>query len=113
MIFTDTITLYHHTDGTWERTIIRGVQWKEKVERVIGSDGVLKLSDYVSITIPFSGERYDIDAKGNLDFIVYGISEEDVSEDNFREVASRGVTVKSVSDNTRRDYLKHWKVVAV
>lgn len=112
MIFTETITLYHHEDGYWTRTVIDGVQVKPRSERQIDTRGVLQIVSYVSVTIPYTGREYEF-SLDDLDIIIPGECREEMNEDNFRELADRGWTVKSVSDNTRRDHLKHWKVIAV
>ena len=110
MIFMDTVTWYHHEDGRWERTILEGVQWKAKREVTIDSNGSLQTVDYVSVTVPFRGEQYEFGAD-NLDLLVLGVCQEEVYEQTFREIADMGVTIKSVSDNTTRDHLKHWRII--
>lgn len=111
MIFTDTVTWYHHEDGRWERVVLEGVQWKSKSEVTIDSNGSLQVVDYASITIPFTGEKYEF-GTDNLDLMVLGVCQEEVYEQTFREIADLGVTIKSVSDNTHRDHLKHWRIIA-
>lgn len=111
MIFTDTVTWYHHEDGEWSRTVLNNVMWKEKQSIVIDSNNSLAVNSYVSVTVPYNGIDYQF-GTDNLDLLVLGECQEEVYEQTFREVADRGVTIKSVADNTNRDELQHWRLVA-
>lgn len=58
-MFGDTITLYNHwreggRGGTdrWQRTVMRGVQIRQRAELALSQDGRLLLAKTVSITIP-------------------------------------------------------------
>ncbi|MEG1678130.1 MAG: hypothetical protein RR379_10695 [Clostridia bacterium] len=141
MLFGDTVTLYNHVhvgnvrDGAdgWRRTVLHGVQVKRQTEKTVGADGVLHVVQSVRVTVPAevdaggrhyqeprlykgSGAYWTLDAQSNLDLLVLGSCLAEMSEHyTLRDLAREYgyVTVKAVSDNTRRGRLKHWKVLAV
>lgn len=133
-LFTDTITLYNHKeDESYQRTVIKGVQFSKKVEKNVTSDNKISLATVVSITIPDTAEcdrsyvekqvfkneedtskHWTLDAGANLDIIIHGESEQEITEDYRLKHLKEDydcVTVSSVSDNRNRDFLKHIKVV--
>jgi len=128
MLFTDKITLYNHYKAAgkdaWNRTVLDGVQWTEKKEKAVSQSGVLSVADYISITIPEragyvtpsefigSGFTFGLD---NLDIVVCGETADEITGSQSLAVLKKAqhvYTISSVSDNTYRDYLKHWKVIA-
>lgn len=122
-IFTDTVTIYNHFDGKWFRTVLEGVQWSEKTEKTIDSDGVMHLTPSISVTVPCRAgyvDRREYTGAGftfgldNLDVVVLGVCNKEITDSytitNLQN-DFRAATVKSVKDNTLRQYLKHWKVV--
>lgn len=140
-LFTDTVTLYNHyrdvparTDH-WQRTVLKGVQYREKVETAITDTG-LKMAASVGITIPVNvdaggrhylpweafvttqnRERYwTLNPAGNQDVVVLGDCPAEITEAYTlgslkKEYGS--VTVQAVRDNTLRRGLKHWKAGCV
>lgn len=105
-LFTDTMTAYHYDGSAWERTVIRGVQWREKVERV-DANGQRTLNRVVSVTIPFD---VSLTADGNT--VLLPGEHPDIS--NIKEIRTQDgyCTVKAISNNMLRARLKHWKVIA-
>lgn len=123
-IFTDTITVYNHYNAKWFATVLDGVQWTEKVEKVIDSDGIMQLTPYVTVTVPYRDgyvDHREYNGKGftfgldNLDVIVLGVCNKAITNTySITDLQSehRAVTISAVSDNTLRQRLKHWKVIA-
>lgn len=133
-LFTDTITIYNHkSDDTYQRTVIKGVQFSRKVEKTVSSDNKISLASIVNITIPDTAEcersyvgkgifkneedissYWTLNAGGNQDIIIQGeIAQEITEEYRLKNLKTDYdcVTVASVSDNRNRDFLKHFKVV--
>ncbi len=138
----DVITLYNHfrdpdtRADRWQRTVLRGVQTREKLEKTVSTDGKLLLARSVSVTIPVSadagGRRYlepsafaqsearerywTLDAARTLDGMVGGACEAELGDGTTLDdlARERGVlTIRAVSDNTRRGRLRHWRITAV
>lgn len=124
-MLTDTITLYNHYKGHWMRTVLKGVQWTEKVTKTVDSSGVLHATPEVSITVPFRpgyvspklyrGEGFTF-GLGNLDVVVLGECVMEISDtytiSDLQAEYPSSATIYAVKDNTIRTYLKHWKVAA-
>ena len=117
-LFTDTVTVYNKiSDTEWKRTVVEGVQWSEKNEKQ-NADGVISAARYVSVTFP-EGTYEDItlSTSNEEDCIVYGAVEDVVSSSrgsrisDLMEKYQRSGRIKSVNDNSKRDYLKHIEVV--
>lgn len=143
ILFTDTMTIYNYfrnpeTEAdSWERTVIKGVQWRHSKKELTVSKGVQTEERVESITIDFSPmysrrgyvepikytslspeERaisWTLDDKHGLDILVLGESQQEVKSeqdiDALREEYQYVVTVTSVTDNRNRPRLKHIKVV--
>lgn len=138
--FTETITLYNHTienrTDVWHRTVIRGVQWTGRRVNSFGATGQNVFQTETSLTIPYNADTdgkvyvdpktYDIALdKSNKwtlnpsdgdDVIVYGkcfseITDSFTVDDLAKEQML--VTIMAVSDNTKREHGKTWKVSAV
>lgn len=137
MIFTDTVTIYNNykESGTdcWKRTVINGVQWSDQVAKTVTSDGKLSIAKSVNLTIPYGApdETYvgpkewaAMDDKTghwtlgtkNLDVIVRGEIDTEISGSTtistLLSTYDDAATIQTVNDNTNRDRLKTWKVVA-
>ena len=124
LIFTDTVTVYNKCEDTWKRTVLEGVQWKEKHEQNIADNGTLQIAKYVSITVPFRpgyvpAKLYQGDGftfgLSNQDFIVYGdIPELLTGSKSLSDLRKKHevLTICAVADNTNRASLKHWRVTA-
>ena len=133
-LFTDTITIYNHKeDDTYQRTVIKGVQYSKKTEKTVTSDGKVNLGTVVNVTIPETAicdrdyvekqkfrllgdtsNNWTLDEAGNLDIIIQGeVTQEITEEYRFKNLKAdyNCVTVASVSDNRNRSMLKHIKVV--
>ena len=117
-LFTDTVTIYNKiSDTEWKSTIVKGVQWSEKTEKQ-NSDGVISVARYVSVTFPEG--TYDgltLNSSNEDDAIVYGAVNDAVSSDRGSRISDllekypRSGRIKSVNDNSNRDFLKNIKVV--
>lgn len=124
VVFTDTVTLYNHHDDSWYRTILEDVQWTEKTERTVDSDGVMHLTPSVTVTVPFREGYVDRRAyagKGftfgldNLDVVVLGVCDKDITDTytiTDLQDEYNAATISAVADNTLRQLLKHWRVTA-
>lgn len=119
-LFADTITLYHKESDSYTRFILQGVQWRQKTERQISSNlstaGVMLFQTVTTVTIPAS-----ITAAKNIspttgDVLILGrgpLITENYPVSSLKADHVTYCTVRSVSDNTLRPMLKHWKVYAV
>ena len=123
-VFTDTVTLYNHYNDSWYRTILEDVQWTEKTERTVDSDGVMHLTPSVTVTVPYRAGYVEPGAyKGegftfgldNLDIVVLGECDKVISDTytiTDLQEEFRAATISAVSNNTQRKLLKHWRVTA-
>lgn len=129
MVFTDVVTVYKRqeqqeevngiisTTYTWTRTVIEGVMWTDKSERV-NNDGKISIAKYATITFPEGAfEKVDLLHTGEEDAIVYGEIEDEVTAAKGNRLSDlinkypKSGRIKQVKDNSTRDYLKHIKVV--
>ena len=114
-LFGDTATLYHHTGGDiWQRTVLDGVQWRQKTERAVDAEGRLRIQTVTSITIP-AEITVEISTAG-LDVFVPGVGPELTEAYTLADLkrdCEGYCTVRAVTDNTRRPRLKHRKVMCV
>lgn len=133
-LFTDTITIYNHKeDDTYQRTVMKGVQYSKKTEKTVTSDGKVNLGTVVNVTIPETvvcdrdyvekqkfrllgdtSNNWTLDETGNLDIIIQGeVTQEITEEYRLKNLKTDYdcVTVAGVSDNRNRSMLKHIKVV--
>lgn len=125
VLFTDTVTLFNHCKGQWFKTVLPGVQWKDKVSKTVDTSGKIVVMPEVSLTVPvrsgyvepkaFTGEGFTF-GTGNLDVIVLGEVDDAITADftitGLRKKYDHVATIYAVSDNTLRQQLKHWKVMA-
>ena len=133
MLFTDTITIYNHykEDGLdkWQRTVLFGCQWRRKIIRTVDNAGKVLKSAEVSVTIPMregylpykewlnladKTGKWTIDTEHHLDMLTLGECECELSETYTPNMLKRDrldtIVAGTLSDNTNRDYLKHWRV---
>lgn len=142
VLFTDTMTVYNYHRNpdtgqeTWNRSVVRGVQWSHNKSEVTTTGGVQTESKVEKITVDFQreygnkpylppqeymklpqeerGNFWTLDAKQGKDIMVLGVSEQEISRDYRIARLSEGfqyaVTVSAVSDNRNRPRLKHIKV---
>lgn len=143
VLFTDVMTVYnYHRDletekETWNRSVVRGVQWSHNKSEVTMSGSVQTENKVEKVTVDFQKkygnkpyllpqeyaklpdeERegfWTLDAKLGKDIMVLGVSEQEISREyrisrlseDFQYVA----TVTVVSDNRNRPRLKNIKVI--
>lgn len=138
--FTDTITLYNYHKDTltdvkaWNRTVIERVQWTKSAEKVISPDGKILLTEFINVTVPFQSatkaylnpKEYMANPKlnissyftfnytHNLDVFILGNISKEIT-DSYTITSLKNdyfyiATISSVTDNTNRDGLRHWKV---
>ena len=114
--FTDTVTIYNKSDSTssWSRTVVKGVQWSDKYDR-INNNGKIKVDKFASITVPEGTyEDLHLDPAADEDAILYGNVPDNPTTSSFKlsEVIKRnkGGIIQSVNDNSNRDFLKNIKV---
>ena len=109
VLFTDTMTVYnYHRDPdtgqeTWNRSVVRGVQWSHNKSEVTTTGGVQTESKVEKITVDFQreygnkpylppqeymklpqeerGNFWTLDAKQGKDIMVLGVSEQEISRD--------------------------------
>lgn len=117
-VFTDTVTIYNQiSDSEWKRTVVEGVQWTEKTEK-LNNNGKMNIVKYVSVTFP-EGTYEDIafDSNKENECIVYGKVEDIVTGENGSRISDlldkypKSGLIKSIKANTGRDFLKNLKVV--
>lgn len=120
MLGTDTITLFKkQADGTWSRSVVKGVQWNDKND-VISVTGRVSVVNHVTVTF-FKGtfEKLDLVDFTEEDAIFYGEIDAVVSDEKGSRISDllklhpKSGIIKSVNDNSNRSYLKHVKVVLV
>ena len=120
VLFTDTVTVYNKISATeWRRTVIKGVQWRDKVEKN-NMDGVISIVQYASVTFQRGTyEQLTLAPGAEEDCIVYGETDAGIVINGERghrisdllQRYPRSGIVKSVSDNTMRRHLQNKKVV--
>ncbi|MBR6709093.1 MAG: hypothetical protein IKL84_05380 [Clostridia bacterium] len=110
-LFADTVTVYSKNGDQYTRHVLKGVQWRQKIER-LNDNGKIAIATVTSVTIP---EGVGMATKpGNV--LVLGVGPELTDEYTIARLRADNesyCTVKAVADNTRRPQLKHWKVKAV
>jgi|LSQA01.1.fsa_nt_gi hypothetical protein len=144
-LFRETITIYNYfsyKDGTdikreWRRTVIRGVQWRDRTNRVQDSSGVTRFEKSASVTIPLNADAggkmyaapaqyaaldpldtgyWTLDDAGN-DLIVSGDCLSEITDvygvKDLRKEYPKTRAIQAVSDNTNAPILKHWKINGV
>ena len=125
LVFTNTVTLFNHYKGQWFKTVLTGVQWKDKITKTVDSNGKIVITPEVSLTVPvragyvepkaFTGEGFTFNT-GNLDMIVLGEIADEITQDftisQLRKKYDHAATIYGVADNTGRSMLRHWKVNA-
>lgn len=118
MIFPDTITLYHKlSENEWSRTVVEGVQWSDKSDKT-NNNGKISVARYVSVTFPEGTyEGIILDPKNEEDVIVFGDVKDAVTAETGHRISDlmakyeKSGQIKSVNDNSSRNYLKNKKVI--
>lgn len=116
-VFTDTITMYQKQAGSWNRTVVEGVQWSEKVEKSLAT-GRLTLAKTMTVTFPEEVLwNIDLSVYVDEDAIFLGELTENVTAEKGHRISDllkkypHGGIIRSVNDNSNRDLLKSIKVV--
>lgn len=138
-IFTDTVTVYNYIKGqseSWQRTVVRGVMWKQSLIRSIVDKG-LAIEKTTSITFPMPGIACDraytepkvfaglttkekarfwtLDSSHRLDVVLLGVIDKEISKDyslsRLIKEHDAVCTLSAVTDNRGRRLLKHIKAV--
>lgn len=135
-LFSDVMTVYNHVRNadeteTWNRTVVKGVQWTHGKKQLSVSGGVQTEVFVESITIDFDIDYgnatfvnpidYDkledksgywtLNSKDGMDYVVLGTCTAEITSLEDIEAQYKG-TVTSVSDNRNRPLLRTIKVVA-
>lgn len=141
VLFTDVMTIYNYhrdeTDAeTWQRSVVRGVQWTHGKRQVTISGTVAAEKRVESITIDFQrsygnkpylppiefhqlsneerAKYWTLDSHGK-DIVVLGDIDKEVDATyrikNLKDDFQYAVTVTSASDRRNRSRLKHIRVV--
>ena len=117
-LFTDTVTIYNKiSDTEWKRTVVDGVQWTDKEEKK-NDNGKISIARYASVTFPQGAfEELTLDSANEEDCIVFGAIEDVVEDvkgsrisDLMRKYPKSGL-IKSVNNNSNRDFIPNIKVV--
>lgn len=143
-LFKDTMTVYNYRRDKntgkeqWQRTVVKGVQWRHNRKELSTSNNMQSVSRAESITIDFrhnygnteyvppnefkamqddeAGEFWTLDVSEGMDILVLGISGYEIGKDcrlsDLKGLFQYAVTVTAVSDNRNMQRLKHIKVVA-
>lgn len=120
-LFNDTVTIFNKRmngeTAVWDKTVVNGVQWSDSDQKNENS-GRISVGHYVNITFPEG--TYDgliLDAANEEDAIFYGKIDaviEDIKGHRITDIMKqypKSGRIKSVNDNSNRDFLKNIKVV--
>lgn len=120
-LFNDTITIFNKRmngeTAVWDKTVVNGVQWSDHDEKNENA-GRISVGHYANITFPEG--TYDnliLNAANEEDAIFYGKIDaviEDIKGHRITDIMKqypKSGRIKSVNDNSNRDFLKNIKVV--
>ena len=120
-LFNDTVTIFNKRmngeTAVWDKTIVNGVQWSDSDQKNENA-GRISVGHYVNITFPEG--TYDgliLNAANEEDAIFYGEIDaviEDIKGHRITDIMKqypKSGRIKSVNDNSNRDFLKNIKVV--
>ena len=120
-LFNDTVTIFNKRmdkeTAVWDKTVVNGVQWSDHDEKNENA-GRISVGHYVNITFPEG--TYDgliLNAANEEDAIFYGEIDaviEDIKGHRITDIMKqypKSGRIKSVNDNSNRDFLKNIKVV--
>lgn len=117
MLGTDTITLFKKNyNGSFSKFVVKGVQWSDK-DDVTNPNGRMNVAKHVSVTF-FAGtfENLNLTSFSSEDAVFYGVIDDMLVDNRISALLKKypkSGTIKSVKDNSNRDYLKNIKVVLV
>lgn len=120
-LFNDTVTIFNKRmdkeTAVWDKTVVNGVQWSDHDEKNENA-GRVSVGHYANITFPEG--TYDgliLNAANEEDAIFYGEIDaviEDIKGHRITDIMKqypKSGRIKSVNDNSNRDFLKNIKVV--
>ena len=120
-LFNDTVTIFNKRmdkeTAVWDKTVVNGVQWSDHDEKNENA-GRVSVGHYANITFPEG--TYDgliLNAGNEEDAIFYGKIDaviEDIKGHRITDIMKqypKSGRIKSVNDNSNRDFLKNIKVV--
>lgn len=120
-LFNDTVTIFNKRmngeTAVWDKTVVNGVQWSDSDEKNENA-GRISVGHYANITFPEG--TYDgliLNAANEEDAIFYGEIDaviEDIKGHRITDIMKqypKSGRIKSVNDNSNRDFLKNIKVV--
>ena len=120
-LFNDTVTIFNKRmdkeTAVWDKTVVNGVQWSDSDQKNENA-GRISVGHYVNITFPEG--TYDgliLNAANEEDAIFYGEIDaviEDIKGHRITDIMKqypKSGRIKSVNDNSNRDFLKNIKVV--
>ena len=120
-LFNDTVTIFNKRmdkeTAVWDKTVVNGVQWSDHDEKNENA-GRVSVGNYANITFPEG--TYDgliLNAGNEEDAIFYGEIDaviEDIKGHRITDIMKqypKSGRIKSVNDNSNRDFLKNIKVV--
>lgn len=120
-LFNDTVTIFNkRMDGEtaiWDKMVVNGVQWSD-TDQKNESAGRISVGHYVNVTFPEGTyEGLILNAANEEDAIFYGEIDaviEDIKGHRLTDLMKqypKSGRIKSVNDNSNRDFLKNIKVV--
>ena len=120
-LFNDTVTIFNKRmdkeTAVWDKTVVNGVQWSDHDEKNENA-GRVSVGHYANITFPEG--TYDgliLNAANEEDAVFYGKIDaviEDIKGHRITDIMKqypKSGRIKSVNDNSNRDFLKNIKVV--
>lgn len=120
-LFNDTVTIFNKRmngeTAVWDKTVVNDVHWSDHDEKNENA-GRVSVGNYANITFPEG--TYDgliLNAANEEDAIFYGKIDaviEDIKGHRITDIMKqypKSGRIKSVNDNSNRDFLKNIKVV--
>ena len=115
ILFTDTVSVLHWTGTAYVKTVLRGVQWRERVKETSDASGIMTYNHTVSVTVPYeTATAITADPQTAQDLIVYGdVATLPTSSTMaaFLLANPKAVVVREVIDNGYRPQLKHFRII--
>lgn len=122
---------------TWNRTVIRGCEYKYSAEKTVSGSGSIVFTQLLTAVIPVeadtegkqyidavsyeklpddeAGKYFTFNPRNNHDVIVAGECEKEITKEykitDLKNDAQKSGSVASLTDNTEGALLKHWKVI--
>ena len=114
-VFTDTVTVFQKQAAGYKRTVVKGCQWSDKIEKKL-EGGKLQTVKTTTVTFiePFS---IDLSTFTEEDGIFFGNVDDTPINDKGGRLSDmikyyhKSGIIRAVNDNSNRDHLKNIKVV--